>query len=75
LLRRAFGSVVRHDFLAELVLTDVEPLATYITSSINTGMVPEAKRVDYVQRVINYLPRRHGGLLTIRTHPGCLVCS
>ena len=75
LLRRVFGSVVRHDFLAELVLTDVEPLETYITSSINTGMVPEAKRGDYVQRVINYLPRRHGGLLTIRTHPACLVCS
>ena len=75
LLRRVFRSVVRHDFVAELVLTDVEPLETYITSSINTGMVPEAKRGDYVQQVINYLPRRPGGLLTIRTHPGCLVCS
>ena len=43
LLRRAFGSVVRHDFVAELVLTDAEPLETYITSSINTGSVPEVQ--------------------------------
>jgi SAM-dependent methyltransferase len=75
LLAREFGSVTRHDFESELVLTDLAPLEAYLMSSINTASVPEEGREDYVRRVLSHLSPGPQGLVRLKTHPGCLVCS
>ena len=75
LLAREFGSVTRHDFESELVLSNLAPLEAYIRSSINTASVPEERREDYVRRVLRHLSPGPRGLVRIKTHSGCLVCS
>jgi len=51
LLAREFGSVTRHDFGSELVMTDLAPMEADLMSSINMAGVPEEGREDYVRRV------------------------
>jgi hypothetical protein len=75
LLSATYASVVRHDFVGELVLDDLEPLAAYISTMIDTTFVAEQEREDYVGLVLRYVPRGPNGGVTIRTHCGCLVCS
>jgi len=75
LLGQVFGSVKRHDFVAELVLTDLGPMEAYIGSMIDTSLVPKDNRDAYVRAVIGHLPSGPSGVVRVRTHPGCLVCS
>lgn len=74
ILKAAFSSVVRHDFVSELVVTQPEPLEAYVDSMIDTALLP-GQRDEYVARVLGHLPRDRAGVVRIRTHPGCLVCS
>ncbi len=74
ILAELFSSVVRHDFEASLVLDSLEPLEAYIRSMIDTALVSEQVREEYVQRALGCFSGRRG-TVTIRTHPGCLVCS
>jgi SAM-dependent methyltransferase len=75
MLQKVFTSVVRHDFVSELVLSRPEPLEAYVKSMIDTALLPEPQREDYVARVLHHLPWDRTGVVRIRTHPGCLVCS
>jgi SAM-dependent methyltransferase len=75
LLSATYPSVVRHDFVGELVLDDLEPLAAYVGTMIDTTFVVEQERRDYVELVLRYMPRGPDGGVRIRTHCGCLVCS
>ena len=75
LLAREFGSVTRHDFESELIMTDLAPLEAYLMSSINTAGLPEEGREDYVRRVLSHLSPGPQGVVRLTTHPGCLVCS
>lgn len=75
LLKATFASVARHDFVSELVLSDPEPLESYARSMVDTTLLPEEERDDYVRRVVSYLPWDRTGTVRIKTHPGCLVCS
>jgi hypothetical protein len=74
ILAEEFASVVRHDFEAELVLSDLKPLGAYVRSMIGTALVPEPAREQYVEGVLSYFSHLPG-VVTIKTHPGCLVCS
>jgi ubiquinone/menaquinone biosynthesis C-methylase UbiE len=74
MLEAAFTSVVRHDFVSELVLSRPEPLEAYVKSMIDTALVPEQQREGYVARVLGHLPWDRTGVVRIKTHPGCLVC-
>jgi SAM-dependent methyltransferase len=74
MLEAAFGSVVRQDFVSELVISRPEPLEAYVNSMIDTALLP-GQRDEYVARVLSHLPRDRAGVVKIRTHPGCLVCS
>ncbi|HTW11089.1 MAG TPA: class I SAM-dependent methyltransferase [Acidimicrobiales bacterium] len=75
MLGAAFTSVVRHDFVSELVLSRPGPLEAYVRSMIDTALLPESQREGYVARVLGHLPWDRTGTVKIRTHPGCLVCS
>ena len=75
LLREVFGICRAHDFVAELVLTEVAPIEAYVESMIDTSLVPKDNRGAYVRGVIGHLPRGPSGVVRVRTHPGCLVCS
>jgi SAM-dependent methyltransferase len=74
LMLAAFGSVERHDFVAELVLTELGPIERYVLSTISSRFVPEAQQADYVAQVLANLPLTENGELRIRTHSGCLIC-
>jgi SAM-dependent methyltransferase len=75
LMLRTFGSVVRHDFVGELVLSDLGPVESYVRSTISSRFVPDAQQCDYVASVLRNLPVAPGGELRVKTHSGCLVCS
>jgi SAM-dependent methyltransferase len=75
LLAREFGSVTRNEFESELVLRDLAPLEAYLRSSINTATVAEEGREDYVRQVVGRLSPDPLGVVRVKTHPGCLVCS
>ena len=74
LLRAAFRSVVRYDFVCELVIGRPEPLEAYVASLTGTALLP-GQRDEYVASVLRHLPRDRAGLVRIKAHPGCLVCS
>lgn len=75
LLRQSFPCVVRHDFIAELVLTDRAPITAYIQSSITTRNVPENARAEFVGHVIASLFAGTNSEARITTHAGCFICS
>jgi hypothetical protein len=69
LMLGAFKSVVRHDFVGELVLRDTGPLASYVRSTIRTGLVPEEQQGAYVATVLKNLPVSDDGEIRIRPTP------
>jgi ubiquinone/menaquinone biosynthesis C-methylase UbiE len=74
MLRRFFGVVERHDFVSELVLDDLEPVRSYISSMVTSEAVPPARLEAYVLGALQRLTRGADGTVRITTHPGCLVC-
>jgi SAM-dependent methyltransferase len=73
LTRSCFSTVTRHDFVAELRITDPEPIADYVRSMSGTqhGAAPER----LVAGVVSRFPAGSGAVLTITTHAGCLICE
>jgi hypothetical protein len=71
LLARVFASVVRHDFVGELMLPSPQPVADYVRSMIVSQNGPEPDRL--VAAVTSRFPR--DGTFRVRTHSGCLVCA
>ena len=75
-LEAAFGTVERHDFVSELVVTDVEPLVNY-AASMRAFL---SDRDDEVAAILDEVRRRaqaridRDGAFRIRTHSGCFVC-
>jgi len=73
MLRSVFGSVERHDFTAELALTDREPVAAYIRS-----MTPVQQLADpgaAVAKAVRAIRFGRDGGIRVRTHCGCLIAS
>lgn len=73
LLAGFFGSVARHDFAAELVVPDPEPVAAYLLSNQAAQQSPDGQRL--VTDVLSALPTDQEGNFRITTHSGCLVCT
>ncbi|HTX80946.1 MAG TPA: class I SAM-dependent methyltransferase [Streptosporangiaceae bacterium] len=72
LLAEAFSSVQRHDFAAELLLPDAEPVAGYVASLRAHGMPDPA---GFTQAVCARIPFGPDGRFRVRTHCGLLICS
>lgn len=72
LLRDFFGSVIRHDFAAELVLTSAEPVAAYVASLHATQLTPEP--AGFSAAVAARVPFRPDGTFRVTTHSGVLIC-
>ncbi len=73
MLRSVFGAVERHDFTAELALTDSAPVAAYIRS-----MTPVQQLADpdgAVAAAVRTIPFGPDGAFRVRTHCGCLVAT
>ena len=68
-----FAHVTRHDFVAELRVPAVEPLAAYVRSMSGTGHGADPDR--FVAAVLSALPRTPDGSYRITTHAGCLICE
>jgi SAM-dependent methyltransferase len=73
LLAGSFGAIVRHDFTAELVIADPQPVADYVRSTWFALGIPDVEA--FVAAVLGRLPRGTDGVIRITTHSGCLVCS
>jgi SAM-dependent methyltransferase len=73
LARSCFSTVTRHDFAAELRLTDPEPIADYVRSMSGTQHDADPERL--VAGVVARFPAGPGAVLTITTHTGCIVCE
>jgi SAM-dependent methyltransferase len=71
LLAEAFSSVQRHDFAAELLLPDAEPVAAYVGSMRSHAMPDPA---GFTQAVCARIPFGPDGRFRVRTHCGLLVC-
>jgi SAM-dependent methyltransferase len=72
LLGSVFGSVVRHDFAGELVLTAAEPVAGYVASLHATQSMPDP--AGFTAGVAARVPFGPDGAFRVRTHCGLLVC-
>jgi ubiquinone/menaquinone biosynthesis C-methylase UbiE len=73
LLGSIFGSVERHDFTAELALTDSAPVAAYISSMTPVQELPDpGAAVAAAVAAIRFGP---DGVFRVRTHCGCLIAS
>ncbi len=73
LLGRVFTTVVRHDFVSQLLLPGSEPIAQYVRSTLAAQSMPDPQRL--VAAVTSRLKAEPGGVLRVRTHSGCLVCE
>jgi SAM-dependent methyltransferase len=73
LARPCFSKVTRHDFVAELRLTDPEPIADYVRSMSGTHHSADPERL--VAGVVARFPAGPGAVLAITTHTGCLICD
>jgi SAM-dependent methyltransferase len=73
LLRSFFPSVARYDFIAELRIPSPEPVADYVRSMSRTHALPDPGKL--VEAVLARLPQDPGGLFSVTTHSGCLVCA
>jgi SAM-dependent methyltransferase len=73
LARPCFSTVTRHDFVAELRLTDPAPVADYVRSMSGTHHSADPERL--VAGVVARFPADPGAVLTITTHTGCLICE
>lgn len=72
LLSGVFSSVRRHDFIGELRLPGVEPVASYV-ASMPTGMVPDP--AAFVAAVTGRVPFGPDGVFRVKTHSGLLTCQ
>lgn len=73
LLRSVFGRVKRHDFTAELVLTDSAPVAAYLRSMIPVQQLPDPDGA--VTEAVRAIPFGPDGTYRVRTHCGCLLAT
>jgi SAM-dependent methyltransferase len=73
MLRSVFGPVERHDFTAELALTDGAPVAAYIHSMIPTQELADPDGA--VAAAVRAIPFGPDAVFRVRTHSGCLVAS
>lgn len=73
MLRSVFGRVERHDFTAELVLTDSAPVAAYIRSMIPVQELPDPDGA--VASAVRAIPFGPDGVFRVGTHCGCLIAS
>jgi ubiquinone/menaquinone biosynthesis C-methylase UbiE len=71
LLAREFSSVQRHDFTAELRLTEPQPVAGYAASMRAEGM-PDPD--GFTQAMCARIPFGPDGIFRVRTHCGLLIC-
>ena len=72
LLAAHFRSVTRHDFTGELLIPGPAPVEDYLRSMITAQGAADPE--DLVAAVTRLVPR-DAGLIRIRTHSGCLVCT
>ncbi len=73
MLTAVFGFVERHDFTAELALTDSAPVAAYIRSMTPVQELPDPGAA--VAMAIGAIPFGPDGVFRVRTHSGCLIAS
>jgi SAM-dependent methyltransferase len=71
LLAQVFSSVQRHDFSAELLLPDAQPVAGYVASMCAQAM-PDPD--GFIQAVCARIPFGPDGIFRVRTHCGLLIC-
>jgi hypothetical protein len=72
LLSGVFTSVRRHDFISELRLPVVEPVASYV-GSMPARAVPDP--AAFVAAVTGRVPFGPDGVFRVRTHSGLLICQ
>lgn len=70
LLARVFSSVQRHDFSAELLLADAQPVAGYVASMLAQAM-PDPD--GFIRAVRARIPFGPDGIFRVRTHCGLLI--
>jgi SAM-dependent methyltransferase len=73
LLSEVFSTVVRHDFVSELRLTEEEPIGDYVRSTFVAQTLPEPQLL--AAAVTTRLRNEPGDTVRVRTHSGCLVCE
>jgi SAM-dependent methyltransferase len=73
LARPCFSTVTRHDFVAELRLTEPEPIADYVRSMSGTKHNDDPERL--VAGVVARFPAAPDAVFTVTTHTGCLICE
>jgi SAM-dependent methyltransferase len=73
LLAGCFGSVIRHDLVAQLLLPDPGPVGDYVRSmSLTARMRDQERLVEAVMARLDFGP---DGLLKVTTHSGWLICA
>lgn len=72
LLSGVFTSVRRHDFIGELRLPGVEPVASYV-ASMRAHVVPDP--AAFVAAITRRVPFGPDGIFRVRTHAGLLICQ
>ncbi len=72
LLAGTFGSVQRHDFIAELVLPDAQPVGDYAASMWSAQARPDP--AGFAAAVRGRVPFGPDGLFRVTTHSGLLIC-
>jgi SAM-dependent methyltransferase len=73
LARTFFPNVTRHDFVAELRVPTLGPIADYVRSM--SGTTQEADPDHVVETVVTTFPMTIDGHYTITSHSGCLICQ
>jgi SAM-dependent methyltransferase len=73
LLATEFRSVTRHDFPSELLVPGPGPVEDYVRSMISIQDLPDLD--GFAAAVAWHIRRTDAGLIRIRTHCGCLVCT
>jgi SAM-dependent methyltransferase len=73
MLTAVFGLVERHDFTAELALTDSAPVAAFIRSMTPVQQLPDPAAA--VATAVGAIPFGPDGVFRVRTHSGCLIAS
>jgi SAM-dependent methyltransferase len=73
LARSVFPTVARHDFVAELRVPALGPIADYVRSMSGTSR--EADPDHVVETVVTTFPKTVDGHYTITSHSGCLICQ
>ena len=73
LLRSAFTSVTRHDFVGQLRVPSPEPVAAYVRSMRETARLADVGPL--VEAVTSRLRADTDAVFRVTTHSGCLVCA